>query len=336
MSKSPDSAGTRDMIVIGCSAGGVEALPRITAQLPANFGAAVVIVQHLAPATRHYLPEILQRTTALPVRWAEQGERCLPGRIYIAPADAHLLFNAEHLQLARTARENHSRPSIDRLFRSAAATHGSRVVGVLLTGMLDDGVAGLLAIREAKGTVIVQDPDEAAFPDLPRNALAALAPDYVLPLDSIGMRLVLLANERAHLATVPELVMLEAELDRTDRAEPEQLDQLGPRSVVSCPDCNGPTWQLAMPHGEPRFRCYMGHVNTARELLESNRLQLESALWSAVRALNDRAATLQTLATEAEHAGRSQISQEFWTRARDARQQADVAHKFMLELTRPR
>jgi chemotaxis response regulator CheB len=177
---------TRDVVVIGCSAGGIDALTRILQDLNAGTTATVLIAQHLARTENPYLVSLLQRATKLPVMWAEQGGKLERGKVIVAPPDLHLLVSERHLQLSRGPRENHARPSIDKLFRTAAAELENRVIGVLLTGMLSDGVAGLLAIRDAGGATIVQDPAQAAFPDLPTNALLAMRPDHVLPIDSIG------------------------------------------------------------------------------------------------------------------------------------------------------
>lgn len=320
---------TRDIIVIGCSAGGVEALPRILQQLPRSVPASVFITLHLAP-TATALRDILHRATSLPVHWAGQGDRFERGHVYIAPPDLHLLFNGDHLQLSRTARENHVRPSIDRMFRSAAAAHGSRVIGVLLTGMLDDGVAGLCAIRAAHGLVVVQDPADAAFSDLPRHAVETLAPDHLLPIDAIGAMLTVLVEEVSPVSIIPDEILTEAAMDRAGEGEPRQLDALGKQSTVSCPDCGGPTWGIGA-----RYRCYLGHSNTARELLAVNTTQVESALWSAVRALNDRATTLENLSSDAARSGGGQVAESYALRARETREQAEVARKFMLDLTRP-
>ena len=190
MDATPEGMSTRDIVVIGCSAGGVEALPHVLQQLPPDLRAAVFIVQHLAPQGDRYLVRILSRACRLRVAWAEQGARITYACVIVAPPDLHLMFSDEHLALTKAARENHARPSIDKLFRSAAAVHGSRVIGVLLTGMLDDGVAGLRAIREGGGFVIVQDPAGAAFPEMPARALLALEPDRTLALDAIGSAIV--------------------------------------------------------------------------------------------------------------------------------------------------
>jgi two-component system chemotaxis response regulator CheB len=188
------AAASRDTVAIGCSAGGVDALPRVLHPLGAELGAALLIVQHLPAHRDPLLIEILRRATALPVAWADQGEAIEVGRARVAPPNLHMIVEDDHLLLSGGARENHARPSIDRLFRSVAAVRGPRAIGVLLTGMLDDGVAGLRDIQAAGGLAIVEDPETAAFPELPRRALAALTPDLVLGLDAIGPAIARLAG----------------------------------------------------------------------------------------------------------------------------------------------
>ena len=256
----------RDIICIGCSAGGVEALPRIIQQLPAELAASVFIVQHMAASDNPYLVDILRRNTRLPIHWAEQGMRSERGHIYVSPPDVHLVFADEHLVLTRTARENHSRPSIDKLFRSAAAVHGSRVIGVLLTGMLHDGVAGLRAIRDAGGMVVVQDPEDAAFPDLPARALLALEPDRILPIDAIGAAILGLTGERVPEVAIPDAIAIEAAIDQAGPIPPHRMHELGAQTTISCPDCAGPLWQLGDERTR-RFRCYNGHAMVALEML---------------------------------------------------------------------
>ena len=326
-------ARTRDLIVIGCSAGGVEALPRLLAQLPAELEAAIAVVQHLGSAERPYLVEILCRSSGLPVGWAEQGQPLEYGRVFVAPPDVHMLFSEQALRLSRGPRENHSRPSIDKLFRSAAAVHDSRVIAILLTGMLYDGVAGLRAIQDSGGMAIVQDPEEAAFPELPRNALRALAPDQVLKLDEIGPVLCSLIGTPAPARKVPIAVALEAELDRQGATDPTTLDELGPQSSIACPDCHGPMWRLGGEQ-QRRFRCALGHVAGARELVDDSESQVETALWGALQALNDRAHTLKVLGDDADEVGPGEEASAYLEHAREARRQADRMRQFMLELSR--
>ncbi|MGH2901206.1 MAG: chemotaxis protein CheB, partial [Solirubrobacteraceae bacterium] len=322
----------RDIVVIGCSAGGVEALPRVLQQLPEDLQAALFIVQHMAPTSDRYLVNILTRACRLPVAWAEQGARIQRGCVIVAPPDLHLMFTDDHISLTRGARENHARPSIDKLFRSAAAVHGSRAIGVLLTGMLDDGVAGLRAIRDAGGLVIIQDPAGAAFPELPMRALIALAPDRTLLLDEIGTSITKLVGEPVDTGTVPQNLALEAAIDHAGVSSPDQMTALGPQTSMTCPECHGPMWQIGDDQMR-RYRCYLGHSAPARELLAARSAEVEAALWSAIRALNDRATTFETLAKDAVRTGNGHSAAVYETRGRQAREQAELARQFMLDVS---
>lgn len=333
MSENP-GVRTRDIVVIGTSAGGVEALPKLLHVLPPDFPAAVFVVLHMAPNRDPQLVNILSRGARVPISWADQGERFHKGRVYIAPPDVHLMFTDDHVRLARTARENHARPSIDKLFRSAAATHGSRVIGVLLTGMLDDGVAGLRAIREAGGFVVVQDPEDAQFPELPSRALLAVAPDRTMPAGAIGALLTKVAGVTVARTPIPEAIALESQLDYEGPVMPDRMHALGPQVSVPCPECNGPMWNVGDEKWR-RYRCFIGHASSAREILEQSSTRVEAALWSAVRALVDRASTLEALAADAQHVGNGASAEGYASRAREAREQAELARTFMFELIRP-
>lgn len=323
----------RDLVVVGTSAGGVEALPKLLAQLPPNLQASFLIVQHIAPREVPLLVHILQRASTMPVTWAEQGGRIERGHVYVAPADTHLTVHDHHLRLAGGPRENFARPSIDRLFRSAAAHYGSRVIGVLLTGMMADGVSGLRAIRESGGRTIVQDPADAQFSELPSRALAVLQPDALLPLDQIGAALLTMIEEPIQPMQAPDAVQLEAAIDQMGPASPREMDMLGERVQQMCPECGGPLWKVG---GEERWRCYLGHAVAARELLDASDDQLESALWSAVRALHERAATWESLAHDAKLGGTARVATDYSERGREAREQAEIARAFMLDLLRHR
>jgi two-component system chemotaxis response regulator CheB len=335
MTTNPALACTRDIVVIGCSAGGVEALPRLLQQLPSQLEATVFIVQHMGTSSPLHLVTILARTTKLPVLWAEQGAAIERGRVVVCPPDVHMLLSERHVQLTRGARENYARPSIDKLFRSAAAVFGSRVIGALLTGMLGDGVAGLRAIHDAGGITIIQDPGDAQFPELPSRALLAVNPDRTLPIDAIGGAITSIVRERVAVSVAPRELALEAEIDREGQTSAEKLGQLGPQTPVACPECHGPLWQLGDEQLR-RYRCYLGHVTTANELIAASTIEVEASLWSAVRALNDRAITLETLAEDARRVGNSQSAEGFASRAREARKHAEVARQFMLDLGRLR
>ncbi|MDB4963342.1 MAG: CheB methylesterase [Myxococcales bacterium] len=324
---------TRDVVVIGCSAGGIDALTRIVQDLPPDTAASVLVTQHLARTENPYLVKLLQRVSRLPVVWAEQGAKIERGKVVVAPPDLHLLVSERHVRLSRGPRENLARPSINKLFRSAAAELESRVIGVLLTGMLSDGVAGLLAIRNAGGVTIVQDPADAAFPELPGNALLAMQPDHVLPVHKIGDVLVRLIGRAVEPTTVPMPVLEEARFDREERADIDSLAKLGPQMPIACPDCNGPLWEIG-GRGHRRFRCYLGHSCSAFDLLATNADAVEAALDSAVRALSERAITLELLASDAAELGHEQSSETYAAKARDTQRQVELARAFLRELSR--
>ncbi|HEY4179563.1 MAG TPA: chemotaxis protein CheB [Kofleriaceae bacterium] len=324
---------TRDLVVIGSSAGGVEALPQVLGCFPPDFGAAVCIVQHLRSSADPLLVSILRRSTPLAVEWAEQGARVEPGHVYVAPPDVHTLFSDDHLTLVRGPRENFSRPSINKTFRSAAAHYGTRAIGVLLTGMLDDGVSGLCSIRDNGGVLVVQDPMDAMYPELPMRALRAVEPDQVLPLSSIGLAIIALVGQRVEQRERSPQLAAEAEIDRSGNVDPSTLEMIANRTPIPCPDCKGPTWLVGEP-GNRRYRCYHGHVSAAQDLLAQESLEIESALWSAVRALSDRAITLETLANDSERLGRQRIANTYSDRAREARGHAEAVRKFVLDVLR--
>jgi two-component system, chemotaxis family, protein-glutamate methylesterase/glutaminase len=199
------------IIAIGASMGGVDALQRLTAELPRDLPAAICVVQHIGRYTSQ-LPELLSRSGSLPALHARRGDAIRPGHIYVAPPDHHLLLNNGHIRLTRGPRENWARPAIDPLFRSAAKTYGALTVGVILTGMLNDGTAGLLAVRQAGGIAVVQDPHDAVAPDMPWSALRHAGADFRLPLDQIPPLLAELAGKLAITQTTPS--------DRRWRARP--------------------------------------------------------------------------------------------------------------------
>jgi two-component system, chemotaxis family, protein-glutamate methylesterase/glutaminase len=321
----------RDLVVIGTSAGGIEALPRLVSQLPPSFDASLIIVMHLGPREDGQLVHIIQRATVLPVTWAEQGERLLPGHIYVGPPDTHLGIYDGHLQLTSGPRENFVRPSIDRLFRSAAAQYGPRTIGVLLTGMMGDGANGLVAIRDSGGRTIVQAPEDAQFNELPMRALALLQPDATLNIAEMGAALVDMIKEEVPRVKAPPELQLEEEIDRLGIVSPRKMDQVGQRVDQICPECGGPLWEVGTA-GHKHWRCYLGHVVNARELLDRSSDHVESALWNAIRSLHERAATWDALAQDAITARLHQIADDYAQRAIKAREQAEVARAFMLEL----
>jgi two-component system, chemotaxis family, protein-glutamate methylesterase/glutaminase len=327
------AAAARRIVVIGASAGGVEALPGLLATLPASLDACVLVVLHLRAGSGEHLLPILQRRCALHVEWAQAGRTLDPGHVFVAPPDLHLVVGDAQMNLVAGPRENRARPSINRLFRSAAAHHDARVIGVLLTGCLDDGSAGLVAIRRCGGVVLVQDPREAAFPEMPRNAIEAVAPDAILPLTEVGPAIERVVATPPMRASVPDDVALEAELDGTGRLDMDLMPALGPPSSVSCPDCGGPMWTVGGPRSLS-YRCFVGHAVSAHTLIEDKEGEIERSLWCAVRALEERSATLSHLARDARRIGSGSTAADYELRSRESQAHALRARDFLLELRR--
>ncbi|HEX4590950.1 MAG TPA: chemotaxis protein CheB, partial [Gemmataceae bacterium] len=280
----------RDIIVVGASAGGVEALGQLVRGLPADLPAAVFVVLHMPPHGTSVLPSILRRQGPLPAEHAKDGDPIRPGRVYVAPPDHHMLIRDGSIRLARGPTENSHRPAIDPLFRTAARRYGRRVIGVVLSGVLDDGTAGLLAIKNRGGLAIVQDPADALYPGMSESALANVAVDHAPPVKDIGPLLARLAAEP--LPAIPEpAVPAEMEME-SDMAELElgalqSLNRPGKPSGFGCPDCNGGLFEVH--EGDlVRYRCRVGHAWSPESLLARQSDALEAALWSALRALEER------------------------------------------------
>jgi two-component system, chemotaxis family, protein-glutamate methylesterase/glutaminase len=331
---SPAPNAKRDVVVMGASVGGIDAFPKVLSQLPVTLDASVVIVQHGPANGARVLVDILRRSSRLPVDWAEQGARHEPRHVYVAPADLHLTFSDGHFNLTASARENYARPSINRLFRSAAAHYGSRTVGVLLSGLLDDGVAGMVAISRVGGATVIQDPQTAIAADLPRNGIAAVPTSRVVPLSQIGEVVTEATRSPAPSTSVPEPIKLESEAD-TRPSRPEELDRFAWRTSETCDECGGPMWHVN-DGGPPRYRCYLGHAMTARDRLQKFDEEVERALWNAVRALDERGTTLDALAVDSRNRQDHEAAAEFEEQSREAFEQSRLAYAFMQQLTQRR
>jgi two-component system chemotaxis response regulator CheB len=279
----------RNIIVIGTSSGGLEALDALIGQLPTNLPASIFIVQHMAPEnTGVALLHRLSRHRAFGCNLAKNGESFKPGQIYIAPPDNHLLVKKNNVLVTKGARENRSRPGIDPLFRSAAVTHTSRVIGVVLTGMLDDGTAGLIAIKKCGGITVVQDPKDAAYPGMPQSALNNLKVDYCVPISEMGRLLETLTRERPGKSRpVPKDVRSEAEIAERVLSDVAKVNILGKQVPYNCPNCGGVLWEMDSPHVS-RYRCHTGHSFTLPALLESQAEKIEETLWISLRMFEER------------------------------------------------
>ena len=285
----------RRLFVVGASVGGVRALQSLAAQLPADFPAAVLVVQHIGDY-QSILPQILTRQGRLPARHATDAEPIAAGRIVVAPPDMHMIVTRTAIRVVRGPKENHARPAIDPLFRSAAMTWGRACVGVLLTGALDDGTVGLQAIKRCGGTAVVQDPDDAEAPSMPSSALHYVDVDHRVKLREMGELFVSLALADVSSAPVPAPDLAREEdiiLGKGDFME--NLKAIAKPSTFVCPDCEGSLWEIS--GSEPkRFRCHTGHGYTLRSLYNAQADGTGEALWGALRALQEKEMLLRALA----------------------------------------
>jgi two-component system chemotaxis response regulator CheB len=321
----------RDLIVVGASAGGVQALQRLVADLPPELPAAVLVVLHLMQTGTSVLDSILARAGQLPATQARDGERPERGHIYVAPPNAHLLLRGPNIHLSDGPRENGHRPAIDPLFRSAARAFGPRTVGVVLSGTLDDGTDGLRLIKERGGATVVQDPADATYGDMPRSAIEYVEPDAVVPMAAMGRTLYELLD--APLDPAPKagiadpasqpIDLVEAELGR------EPLE--GQPSLLTCPDCGGVLIERDEGH-VIRFACQVGHAYSPESLVEEQGSALESALWSAMRTLQERADLLRRMARRAGRSGNETTQQRLEKRAAGVAGQAGVVRDTILRL----
>lgn len=316
----------RDIVAIGTSAGGVQALCEVIESLPPGFPAAVFVVLHIASHGRSALPSILARTACLPVSHPKDGEEIQPGRIYVAPPDRHLAIQDGQIHLSRNASENGHRPAVDVLFRTAAKAYGPRVVGVVLTGNLDDGTAGLAAIKRCGGVAVVQDPAEADYPSMPESAIANVAVDHVLPLSDIAPLLDELARRPRPAGPGGNgNCDPEEEPDAMGTAD-RDVGKNGPSgkpSGFTCPECGGSLYER--PGEEPmHFRCRTGHAYSPESLLATQSDAVESALWAALRSLEENAALARRMEKRAHEGGSARIGERHAKRAHDAEQHAVV------------
>ncbi len=326
---------TRDTIVIGASAGGVQALSALVAGLPADLPASVFIVLHLSADAPSLLPTILARESKLPVDHPRTGERISPGRIYVAPPDHHMLIEGPHVKLVHGPKENLHRPSIDTLFRSAARWAGPRVIGVVLTGARDDGTVGMRAIKQQGGVAIVQDPVEATFPSMPTSVMQNITVDYSLPLLKIAPLLGKLASQPAEDEGgyhVPEHIEIETRIAGQEMDSGEliaSVERLGKVSKLTCPDCHGALWEI---HDEEilRFRCHVGHAFSAEALSDGQSQTMEMALWSAVRALEEQIILARRIVERARKANQGRAATLFEKRAAEAERNSSLLRQLLL------
>jgi two-component system chemotaxis response regulator CheB len=321
----------RDIVVIGASAGGVEAVAALAGALPRDLAAAVFVVVHFPAHATSVLPRIISRRGGLRAEHAVDGAPIEPGCVYVAPPDRHLLVEHGHMRLVRGPRENNARPAIDPLFRSAARAYGARVIGVVLTGNLDDGTAGLMSIRSAGGLAVVQSPDDALYAGMPASAIANVDVQHVLPLPGIAALLAARVGE-----AVPDQEEGDVARKQADevgisemRRESIEAERAGAPSGFACPECNGVLWESA-DESLPRFRCRVGHAYSIESLLAGQGTALDAALWAAYRALEERAALTERMAERMRERGQSRLADRFAEQTTETRVRADLIRRVLL------
>ena len=306
----------RDVVVIGASMGGVEALKRLLGRLPADLPAALFIVLHTADHETGLLARVLGSASRLPVETAEEGQRFASGHVYVAPPDRHLIVGHDHVHVRRGPREHGARPAIDPLFRSAAVNCTTRVIGVLLTGLLNDGTSGLQAIKRCGGLAVVQDPSDAAYA---RDAAERAPTRGGRPRASArgDLRRPRRARARATppaAGEIPEEIRIEALIAAQEIRDVEHPSPSGAISPITCPECHG-SLQEIVDGKLVRYRCHTGHAFTLETLGATQAEEWERALYGAYRAQQERALVVRRMADQASREGSTQMAEQLQKRA---------------------
>lgn len=320
----------RDLIAIGGSSGSTAPLKALLGALDPNIQAAVLIVIHIPTRSAGLLATVAAASTRLPVFAAEDGMKVVPGNVYLGVPDHHLLVVDGHIRLGRGPRENMSRPSIDPLFRSVAVAYGPRVIGVVLSGLLNDGASGLEAIKRCGGVALVQDPDEAIANEMPLAALRATGTDLLVPSIRLGDVLSELAREPAGPGLpVPSDLRLEVDIAAGERVDSEILRNIADPAPLTCPHCSG-VLSSVRTGKTLRYRCQVGHTMTAEVLAKEQENAIDEAMRVALRIIEERAELVQQMADDAARAGRRSVAEMYRERASEYRQYSDTLRRAVL------
>jgi two-component system chemotaxis response regulator CheB len=323
----------KDIIVIGTSSGGIDALKGLVKELPEDLRASIFIVLHTAPYSLGILPEILGYAGRLPASNARDWEEIKPGHIYCAPPDHHLLVErAGYMRITRGPKENRFRPAVDPLFRSAAYAFGPRTIGVIMTGWLDDGSAGLWAVKQRGGTTVVQNPEEAYAPSMPLNAIKHVEVDHIVSLKDIAPLLVRLtsrATDEEGVHPVSEEMETEVKIAREENALESGIEKWGEPSLYACPECHGVLLQLKEGNNV-RFRCHTGHAYSVDTLLAEFTEKTEDSLWNSIRAIEENIILLRHLATHFNNHSQNGTAEELLKKAQEAQQRANLVRQVVM------
>ncbi|CAN5227081.1 chemotaxis protein CheB [soil metagenome] len=307
------------IIVVGTSAGGMNALIELVSKLTENIDAAFFIVMHLSRASiSDFLVHRLQPHTSLKCEVASEDTAIKKGHIYVAAPNQHMLVKKNKIILGRGPEENRWRPSIDVLFRSAAAAYSTRVIGIVLTGSLDDGTTGMSAIKRSGGTCIVQDPNEAEYPDMPLSVLNNMEVDYCVTLHQMGDTIFEITQTNPQEIAAPQDVIIESDIAERVVVDYENVKQLGVKSIYACPDCGGGLWDISKKNGKPdRYRCHIGHSYSEKDLVVKQGEILESTLWTALRIMEERRNLLKKMEDDNNKKGLSKMAASYQEKGAD-------------------
>ena len=321
----------RDIIVIGASAGGIEALKRLIAPLPADLDVAIFIVWHMAPTIRGMLPQLLGRVTSMPIYHAQNGEPIQFNRIYVAPPDHHMLLEEGRVRITRGPKENRFRPAIDPLFRSAALSYGNRVMGVILSGALDDGTAGLWTIKQQGGLALVQEPADAEVSSMPESAIQRVAVDYVLPAEQLAAQLIELTRQSVLPASEvdsreTQKANLEVRIAAQESDVAMDIFSFGTLSPYTCPECHG-VLTMIKEGTLARFRCHTGHAYSADTLLAAVTETIEDNLYNTLRSMDEAVILLNHMGDHHAEANQPKLAAVYFQKAQEAQSRSDLVRQ---------
>lgn len=319
----------RDIVVVGASAGGVRALTEFVKSIPEGFTGSIFVVLHIPPSSPSNLPAILTRAGTLKAVHPKDGERIKPGQIYVAPPDHHMLLEGNSVLVKKGPEENRFRPSIDALFRSAAYVYGSRAIGIVLSGLLNDGTSGLWSIKRLGGIAIIQEPKDADYPSMPVNVINYVAVDYAVPAIQMGALLGKLGRTLAKKTKISkkdmQLLEMEVTISKQDNAFEMGIMNMGELSPFTCPECHGVLVRL-LEGKFIRFRCHTGHAYTASALLVDVTKKVEEILWQAMRGLEETTLLLKQISKHFKKQGHNAASDIFLKKAEMTTKRARVIH----------
>ena len=330
-----DQGQGRNIVVIGGSAGATAPLKAMLSRLPSDLPAAVFVTMHIPARSTGILTTVASAAAHLPVQQAKDGLPIALGNIYLAAPDHHLILVDGHMRLGRGPRENLARPAIDPLFRSAAVAYGPRVVGVVLSGMLNDGAAGLEAIKRCGGVTVVQDPAEALADEMPLAALRASAVDITAPSNRLGDVLSELVREAAGWPVpIPPDIRLEVDIAAGERVDTQVIGRIADPAALSCPSCGG-TLSRMRNSKTLRFRCQVGHALTADVVAKEQEGSIDEAIRVALRVIEERAELVSKMAEDNRESARSAIARVYADRADEYRRYADILRRAVLDAMSP-